>query len=65
MGVKMRIVKEIETEGKKARALFDTGSMHTYVSRWVLEGVPIRAGGVGAAPVLGWWHAVCFIRWAT
>lgn len=38
----MRIAKEIEVEGKKARALFDTGSMHTYVSRWLLEGVPIR-----------------------
>lgn len=38
----MRIAKEIEIEGKKARALFDTGSMHTYVSRWLLEGVPIR-----------------------
>ena len=38
----MRIAKEIELEGKKARALFDTGSLHTYVSRWLLEGVPIR-----------------------
>jgi hypothetical protein len=38
----MRIVKDIEIEGKRARALFDTGSLHTYVSRWLLEGVPIR-----------------------
>jgi hypothetical protein len=42
MGVEMRIVKEIEIEGKKARALFDTGLMHTYASRWLLEDVPIR-----------------------
>ena len=42
MGVKMRIVREVEIEGKKARALFDTGSLHTYASRWLLEGVPIR-----------------------
>jgi len=40
--VKMRIVEEIEIEGKKANALFDTGSIHTYVSRRLLEGVPIR-----------------------
>ena len=38
----MRILKEIEIEGKKAVALFDTGSMHTYVSNRLLEGVPIR-----------------------
>jgi hypothetical protein len=43
MEVKMRIVKEIEIEGKRAIALFDTGSMHTYVSTRLLEGVPIRA----------------------
>lgn len=40
--VKMRIVKEIEIEGKRAMALFDTGSVHTYVSSRQLEGVPIR-----------------------
>lgn len=38
----MRILKEIEIEGKKANALFDTGSMHTYVSYRLLEGIPIR-----------------------
>ncbi|MEW6685422.1 MAG: hypothetical protein AB1393_04365 [Candidatus Edwardsbacteria bacterium] len=38
----MRIVKETEIEGKKATALFDTDSMHTYVSSRLLEGVPIR-----------------------
>ncbi len=38
----MRIVKQIEIEGKPATALFDTGSMHTYVARWLLEGVPVR-----------------------
>jgi len=38
----MRILKEIEIEGKKANALFDTGSIHTYVSSRLLEGVPIR-----------------------
>jgi len=42
MEIKMRILKEIEIEGKKANALFDTGSMHTYVSSRLLEGVPIR-----------------------
>lgn len=38
----MRIVKEIEIEGRKATALFDTGSIHTYVSARLLEGVPLR-----------------------
>lgn len=38
----MRIVKEIEIEGRKATALFDTGSLHTYVSARLLEGVPLR-----------------------
>jgi len=38
----MRIVKEIEIEGKRALALFDTGSLHTYVSSRLLEGVPVR-----------------------
>ena len=38
----MRILREIEIEGKKANALFDTGSIHTYVSSRLLEGVPIR-----------------------
>jgi hypothetical protein len=26
-----RIIKEIEIEGKKTTALFDTGAVHTYV----------------------------------
>jgi predicted aspartyl protease len=38
----MRIVKEIEIEGRNVKALFDTGSLHTYVIRDLLEGVPIR-----------------------
>ena len=38
----MRIIKEIEIEGRSAIALFDTGSMHTYVSSRLLEGIPIR-----------------------
>jgi predicted aspartyl protease len=38
----MRIIKEIEIEGKNALALFDTGSMHTYASRKLLKDVPIR-----------------------
>jgi hypothetical protein len=38
----MRIIKEIEIEGKKAIALFDTGSTHTYVLNKFLKGVPIR-----------------------
>jgi len=37
----MGIVKEVEIEGKRAEALFDTGSFHTYVARPLLEGVPI------------------------
>jgi predicted aspartyl protease len=38
----MRIVKEIEIEGRNAKALFDTGCLHTYVLRNLLESVPIR-----------------------
>jgi len=38
----MRIVKEIEIEGRNAKALFDTGSLHTYVLRNFLKSVPIR-----------------------
>ncbi len=38
----MRIVKAVEIEGKRAEALFDTGSFHTYVTRRLLEGVPMR-----------------------
>jgi len=49
----MRIVKEIEIEGKKARALFDTGSLHTYASRWLLEGVPIRTLSKAYSVALG------------
>jgi len=36
----MRIVKEIEIQGKRATALFDTGSLHTYVAVSLLEGAP-------------------------
>ncbi len=38
----MRIVQEIEIEGKRATVLFDTGSFHTYVVRSLLDGVPLR-----------------------
>jgi hypothetical protein len=38
----MRIIKEIEIEGKHAIALFDTGSIHTYVVKSLLKNVPIR-----------------------
>jgi len=38
----MRIVKDIEIEGRNAKALFNSGSLHTYVLRTFLEGVPIR-----------------------
>jgi len=38
----MRIVKEVEIEGKRAQALLDTGSFHTYVTRRLLEGVPMH-----------------------
>ncbi|MBM3333212.1 hypothetical protein FJY63_00980 [Candidatus Sumerlaeota bacterium] len=38
----MRVVRDIEIEGRNVKALFDTGSLHTYVIRTFLEGVPIR-----------------------
>lgn len=38
----MRIFKEIEIEGNRAWALFDTGALHSYVSNHLLKGVPIR-----------------------
>ena len=41
----MRIVKEIEIEGRTAVALFDTGAQHTYVATRLLEGAasgPLR-----------------------
>ncbi len=38
-----RIVKEIEVEGKKANALFDTGAVYTYVARPYLENVPLHS----------------------
>lgn len=49
----MRIVKQIEIEGRQATALFDTGSMHTYAARSLLEGVPIRALSVPYRVALG------------
>jgi len=49
----MRILKEIEIEGKKATALFDTGSMHSYVSIQLLEGVPVRTISVPYKVALG------------
>jgi len=39
----MRIVKEIEVQGKTAAALFDTGSPHTYVALRLLENTPTQA----------------------
>jgi len=33
-------MREIEIEGKRAIALFDTGSMHTYVREHLLIGIP-------------------------
>jgi hypothetical protein len=38
----MRITKEIEIEGKRAFALFDTGALHTYIREEFLIGVPKR-----------------------
>jgi hypothetical protein len=38
----MRIIRQIEIEGKTATALFDTGSLHTYVAMRLLEGAPTR-----------------------
>lgn len=37
-----RIIKEIEIEGKKARALFDTGAYYTYIRRELLSDIPKR-----------------------
>jgi|GEM_PF-391863 len=37
-----RIIKQIEIEGKKATALFDTGAYHTYVCRQFVSEVPKR-----------------------
>jgi hypothetical protein len=37
-----RIIKEIEIEGKKAIALFDTGSYHTYVRSKFVADIPER-----------------------
>ena len=38
----MRIIKEIEIEGKKAVALFDSGAFHSYVKTGLLKGAPLR-----------------------
>jgi hypothetical protein len=38
-----RIVKTIEVEGKEVVALFDTGAIHTYIQRYLAEGVPKRS----------------------
>ena len=38
-----RIIKEIRIEGKPGVALFDTGSIHTYIRREFLAGVPKRS----------------------
>lgn len=40
---RMRIVKGIEIQGKPATARFDTGSVHTYGVRGLLEGAPTQA----------------------
>jgi len=37
-----RIVKQIEIEGKPARALFDTGAYHTYLRKEYLADIPNR-----------------------
>jgi hypothetical protein len=38
----VRLVKEIEIEGKKAFALFDTGALNTYIKKELLQDVPKR-----------------------
>jgi hypothetical protein len=38
----MRIVRPVEIEGNAALALFDTGSLHTYVASRLLGGAPLR-----------------------
>ncbi|MBN2543902.1 retroviral-like aspartic protease [bacterium] len=35
-------MKEIEIEGRKVKALFDTGSFHTYIVSHNLNGAPVR-----------------------
>ena len=37
-----RIVKRIEIEGREAVAIFDTGALHSYVTKYLLKDVPIR-----------------------
>jgi hypothetical protein len=37
-----RIIKEIEIEGKKVTALFDTDAIHTYVCNELVGTAPIR-----------------------
>lgn len=37
-----RVIKTIEIEGKPAKALFDTGTFHTYVLRSYVETIPNR-----------------------
>ena len=39
----MRILKEIEIEGKRANALFETGYLNSYISRRILKGVPVQS----------------------
>lgn len=36
------IIKEIEIEGKKVTALFDTGAVHTYVCNEIVGTAPTR-----------------------
>lgn len=38
----MRILKEIEIEGREATALFDTGAMHTYIENQFVQNVPVQ-----------------------
>ena len=38
----MRIIKEVEIEGKGTEALFDIESFHPSVTRRLLGGVPLR-----------------------
>ncbi len=38
----MRIIKNIEIEGNRVNALFDTGSFHTWIVKSLLQNVPSR-----------------------
>jgi hypothetical protein len=48
-----RVIKTIEIEGQRVKALFDTGAFHSYVLRLYLESVPMRPVGKPYEVALG------------